>query len=974
MRNWIRIAFAILVAAFPLAVEGEGPPTDPIMRIETGMHTAPIVKIATDSAGRFLVTGSADKTVRVWDPATGNLLRTLRPPLGAETEGIVFAVAMSPDGRLVAASGMTGYQWAHKFSIYLFDRESGKLVQRLGELPSAAYHLSFSPDGRKLAAVLLDSKGVQLFRTADGHRVAWDSSYRNAAIGLDWDPSGRLVTSSWDGYIRLYTGDLQLVEKVKSPSGKEPCAVRFSSDGEKIAVGFHDTTNLDVLASNGLRSLYRPDTGGTPNLNFEVVAWSSDGESLYAAGMNPATGISLVRRWTDAGRGGFRDLPTGSFNTVAGLSGLPGGRLAFGTSDPAWGVLASDGSEALFVKSGILDFRDPGGLGVDATGGRIRFGYRYAGEKGAKDLAVFSVPDRNLVMSAPAEQGLAGPRTEAPGLSISDWKGPFFKPTLAGRPLPLYSAEQSCSLAIAADGRSFLLGTSVRVRSFDARGKERWKTAPQVAAWAVNVSGDGRLAVVAFADGTIRWYRADNGKELLAFFPHADRKRWVAWTPSGYYDASVGGEDLIGWHINRGPDAAADFFPVSRFRSRFYRPDVVARVLETLDEATALAQADTEAHRKAEPTVLTKVLPPVVTILAPAAETEVREAGVTFRVTVRSPSGEPVTAVRAFIDGRPAGSTRGLAFVPDPQPAAEPSADRVYSLTVPVPAHDCTVAIAAETGLATSEPVAVKLHWAAASPPPAKPVLYLLAVGVGTFANPAINKLDLPAKDARDVAASWKAQKGGLYRDVEVKLLTDAEATKDAILDGLEWLERQTTERDVAILYFSGHGVNDPRSGEYLFLPYEADLESRRKTMLPDREVRSALSTIPGKVIVFLDTCHSGNLLGTAKVRDATDLTRLLNELTSAENGVAVFSASTGRQQAIESKEWKNGAFTLAMLEALGGKAEKASYRENSLYLTELESYLDRRVKELTRGLQTPVTAKPGGMPNFPLAVIMVPK
>ncbi len=37
--------------------------------------------------------------------------------------------------------------------------------------------------------------------------------------------------------------------------------------------------------------------------------------------------------------------------------------------------------------------------------------------------------------------------------------------------------------------------------------------------------------MAAFGDGTIRWYRMTDGKELLAFFPHKDRKRWVMWTP-----------------------------------------------------------------------------------------------------------------------------------------------------------------------------------------------------------------------------------------------------------------------------------------------------------------------------------------------------------------------------------------------------------------------------------------------------------
>jgi hypothetical protein len=390
-------------------------------------------------------------------------------------------------------------------------------------------------------------------------------------------------------------------------------------------------------------------------------------------------------------------------------------------------------------------------------------------------------------------------------------------------------------------------------------------------------------------------------------------------------------------------------------------------VLDTLDETTALAQANTEAHRKSEAPELSKLLPPVVTILAPASESEVREAVVPFRVTVRSPTGEAVIAVRAYVDGRPAGSARGLVYEPETK-QTDPTADREYTFSIPVPPRDCTVTVAAETRLSTGEPVPVKLHWGVINnpPPPTKPKLYLLAVGVGAYANPSF-KLDLPAKDAGDVAAAWKAQKGGLYEEVEVKLLADAKASRDAILDGLEWLERQATERDVAILYFSGHGMNDPRTGEYLFLPYDADLESRRKTLLPDREVRSALSSIPGKVLVFLDTCHSGNLLGNAKTRDGTDLTRVLNELTSAENGVVVFSASTGRQQAIESPDWKNGAFTSALLEALAGKAD---YRDNGLYVTALESYIDRRVKELTHGLQTPVSRKPDAISDFPVAVV----
>src|SRR5262249_14188285 len=96
------------------------PPTTPMLRLETGMHLAVINRIGVDAAQRYLVTGSDDKTVGVWELASGRLLRTLRPPIGAGDEGKIYAVALSPDGRTVAAGGFTDPGGTEQ-SLYLFD-------------------------------------------------------------------------------------------------------------------------------------------------------------------------------------------------------------------------------------------------------------------------------------------------------------------------------------------------------------------------------------------------------------------------------------------------------------------------------------------------------------------------------------------------------------------------------------------------------------------------------------------------------------------------------------------------------------------------------------------------------------------------------------------------------------------------------------------------------------------------------------
>ncbi len=208
-----------------------GPPTDPFLRLDTGMHTAAIARSGIDAANRYLVTGSEDKTVRVWELASGRLLRTLRLPIGADNEGKIFGIAISPDGTTVAAGGVTGRAWGASYSVYLFERESGRLLRRLAGVPNQINHLVFSRDGRFLAVVLHGTNGMRLYRTQDYTQAAGDTEYGDRGIWADFDASGRLVTTSFDGFIRLYDRGWRLQAKHKALGGARPRAVAFSPDG-----------------------------------------------------------------------------------------------------------------------------------------------------------------------------------------------------------------------------------------------------------------------------------------------------------------------------------------------------------------------------------------------------------------------------------------------------------------------------------------------------------------------------------------------------------------------------------------------------------------------------------------------------------------------------------------------------------------------------------------------------------------------
>src|ERR1700751_5352650 len=66
----------------------------PVLVVDPGMHTAPIRRASADKDGRWAVTGSHDKTIRVWSLADGVLARTIRLPAGPDNVGKVYAVAI----------------------------------------------------------------------------------------------------------------------------------------------------------------------------------------------------------------------------------------------------------------------------------------------------------------------------------------------------------------------------------------------------------------------------------------------------------------------------------------------------------------------------------------------------------------------------------------------------------------------------------------------------------------------------------------------------------------------------------------------------------------------------------------------------------------------------------------------------------------------------------------------------------------
>jgi uncharacterized caspase-like protein len=243
-----------------------------------------------------------------------------------------------------------------------------------------------------------------------------------------------------------------------------------------------------------------------------------------------------------------------------------------------------------------------------------------------------------------------------------------------------------------------------------------------------------------------------------------------------------------------------------------------------------------------------------------------------------------------------------------------------------------------------------------------KPNLYVLAIGVSDYANPNY-KLNFAHKDAQDLAAALAKQKGKVFGQVETHVVTNAEANQMRIRKELSWLKKSTTQYDLAVVFFAGHGKQDA-NGDFYFFTHETDLDDLSATGLPNSLLINDFQNIPGKALMFMDACHSGSLA--KKSFRAPDMNQVLNDFAQAQ-GKITFSSSTGRQLSQEDATWGNGAFTKALVEGLNGQGDQD--KDGIITVKELDLYITKRVKTITNGEQSPTTVFSADVPDFPIGM-----
>jgi hypothetical protein len=237
---------------------------------------------------------------------------------------------------------------------------------------------------------------------------------------------------------------------------------------------------------------------------------------------------------------------------------------------------------------------------------------------------------------------------------------------------------------------------------------------------------------------------------------------------------------------------------------------------------------------------------------------------------------------------------------------------------------------------------------------------YALVVGTGG---------DLPqtVADAHKIASTLQDPQRCGYPVDQVGVLTDAAATRAAVLAGLDRLAAQTAAHpsSTALVYFSGHASAAPNN--YL-LPFGYDAFRPADTCIAASEFTAKLQAIRAeRLLVLLDCCHAA---AQAQFKDVSWRPNALPVEASLAQGsgrvLLASSRSTEKSFTGEQFGLPYSVFTAALLEAFAGYG--AAERDGYVRVVDLAMYVGRRVWQITKERQNPVLKLAQLQENFAIA------
>jgi tricorn protease-like protein len=254
-------------------ISGSGDKTLKLWDVATGReirtftgHTNSVNSVAFSPDGKQVISGSRDRTLKLWDVATSREIRTF-----SGHSGYVESVAFSPDGKQVISGSEDN-------TLKLWDVATGREIRTFSGLSHWVESVAFSPDGKQAISGSWELS-LKLWDVATGREIRTFSVHSNPVYSVAFSPDGKQVVScSTENTLKLW--DVATGREIRTFSGHSSSvlSVAFSPDGRQVISGSGDKTVKlwDVASGREIR------TFGYSNV-VRSIAFSPDGSKVVSS-------------------------------------------------------------------------------------------------------------------------------------------------------------------------------------------------------------------------------------------------------------------------------------------------------------------------------------------------------------------------------------------------------------------------------------------------------------------------------------------------------------------------------------------------------------------------------------------------------------------------------------------------------------------------------------------------------------------
>ena len=476
-------------------------------------HTSSVTEIAFSPDGTQILSGSSDKTVRLWDTETGQLIHTF---VGHTND--VTDIAFSPDGKQILSG-------SEDKTVRLWDTDSGQALHTLEGHTHYVNDIAFSPDGKQILSGSSD-KTVRLWDTETGltlHTLEGHTYYVN---DIAFSPDGKQILSgSSDSTVRLW--DTETGQLIHTLEGHTDWVddIAFSPDGKRILSGSRDNTVRLWNTKTG--QLIHTLEGHTDWV--DDIAFSPDGKQILSGSSD-----KTVRLW-DTNSGQLIHQLEGHTSLVDDIAFSPDGKqILSGSWDRTVRLWDTETGQLIHTLEGHTDWVDD--IAFSPDGKQILSGsfdntvrlWDTKSDQSLHTLEGHTHYVNDIAFSPDGKQILSGSRDNT--VRLWDTETGQLIHTLEGH------TDVVWKIAFSPDGKQILSGSRDNtVRLWDTETGQLIHTfvGHTNDVWEIAFSPDGKQILSGSWDRTVRLWDTETGQLIHTFVGHTNDVTDIAFSPDG---------------------------------------------------------------------------------------------------------------------------------------------------------------------------------------------------------------------------------------------------------------------------------------------------------------------------------------------------------------------------------------------------------------------------------------------------------